>query len=35
MGETIARVECMCVFHKCCLEQWYAKKRCCPFHVNE
>jgi hypothetical protein len=33
-GEMVARVECMCIFHQCCIEQWFQKRKCCPFHMS-
>jgi len=32
-GQMVARVDCMCIFHQSCIDQWYARKRCCPFHM--
>jgi hypothetical protein len=34
-NQWLARMECMCVFHKVCLDKWFEKKRHCPLHTNE
>jgi len=33
-GNSIARLDCFCVFHKHCLEQWFRKTRVCPLHKD-
>lgn len=33
-GDTIARLECLCIFHKHCLEAWFIKKSVCPLHKD-
>ncbi|KAJ3595052.1 hypothetical protein NHX12_004357 [Muraenolepis orangiensis] len=31
-GETIARLACLCVYHKSCIDAWSKVKPCCPEH---
>ncbi|XP_051989884.1 E3 ubiquitin-protein ligase znrf1-like [Xyrauchen texanus] len=31
-GETIARLACLCVYHKSCIDTWSKVKPCCPEH---
>lgn len=31
-GETIARLACLCVYHKSCIDSWTKVKPCCPEH---
>ncbi|TNM98347.1 E3 ubiquitin-protein ligase znrf2 [Takifugu rubripes] len=31
-GETIARLACLCVYHKSCIDSWSKVKPCCPEH---
>ncbi|XP_020777883.2 LOW QUALITY PROTEIN: E3 ubiquitin-protein ligase znrf2 [Boleophthalmus pectinirostris] len=31
-GETIARLACLCVYHKSCIDSWAKVKPCCPEH---
>ncbi|XP_049338945.1 E3 ubiquitin-protein ligase znrf2 isoform X1 [Astyanax mexicanus] len=31
-GETIARLACLCVYHKKCIDSWSTVKPCCPEH---
>jgi len=31
-GEVISRLECLCVFHKICIERWFEKSKFCPLH---
>ncbi|XP_013996158.1 E3 ubiquitin-protein ligase znrf1 [Salmo salar] len=31
-GETIARLACLCVYHKSCIDSWAKVKTCCPEH---
>ncbi|XP_064849366.1 E3 ubiquitin-protein ligase ZNRF1-like [Oncorhynchus masou masou] len=31
-GETIARLACLCVYHKGCIDSWSKVKPCCPEH---
>jgi hypothetical protein len=30
----VARLECLCVFHRTCLDDWLAKKPSCPLHTT-
>jgi hypothetical protein len=32
-GQNVARMECMCVFHKHCIDEWFVKKHHCPLHA--
>ncbi|KAL6080570.1 RING-type domain-containing protein, variant 2 [Balamuthia mandrillaris] len=36
-GDTVARLECFCVFHQECIDGWFKKseKRLCPVHRDE
>lgn len=31
-GDMIARLPCLCIYHKTCIEQWFQKSRSCPEH---
>ncbi|XP_056599935.1 E3 ubiquitin-protein ligase ZNRF1 [Triplophysa dalaica] len=31
-GETTARLACLCVYHKSCIDRWSKVKPCCPEH---
>ncbi|XP_061587903.1 E3 ubiquitin-protein ligase ZNRF2 [Cololabis saira] len=31
-GETIARLACLCIYHKSCIDSWSKVKPCCPEH---
>lgn len=35
-GQEVARLPCLCVFHRSCIEAWFTKseKRACPTHAN-
>ncbi len=33
--DIIARLECLCIYHKRCLDQWNQRKRCCPLHMDK
>ncbi|CAF0790337.1 unnamed protein product [Didymodactylos carnosus] len=33
-GQTVARLECLCVYHKSCIEVWAMQKRVCPQHTE-
>lgn len=33
-GQMVSRLECFCVFHKNCLENWLSRKQCCPLHME-
>ena len=32
VGETIARLPCLCVYHKHCLDEWFKVNNVCPQH---
>lgn len=34
VGQMCARLECLCIFHKSCLDNWLSRKQCCPLHVH-
>ncbi|XP_077580272.1 uncharacterized protein LOC144201473 [Stigmatopora nigra] len=34
-GETIARLACLCVYHKSCIDTWAKVKPCCPEHPSD
>lgn len=34
-GDTIARLPCLCIYHKRCIDQWFKVKRSCPEHPND
>jgi E3 ubiquitin-protein ligase ZNRF1/2 len=34
VGETVARLECLCLFHKTCLDEWFKRKNVCPLHAD-
>lgn len=31
-GDTIARLPCLCIYHKSCIDKWFEKNRSCPEH---
>jgi hypothetical protein len=31
-GAALVRLECLCKFHRTCIEQWFAHKKECPVH---
>ncbi|EDO40511.1 predicted protein, partial [Nematostella vectensis] len=33
-GETIARLPCLCIYHKKCIDLWFQKSRTCPEHPS-
>jgi len=33
-GQMVSRLECFCVYHKSCLENWLSRKQCCPLHME-
>uniref|UniRef100_A0AC35GF38 RING-type domain-containing protein n=1 Tax=Panagrolaimus sp. PS1159 TaxID=55785 RepID=A0AC35GF38_9BILA len=35
IGNTVARLECLCLFHKDCLDQWFKRKNVCPQHPGD
>ncbi|KKA22260.1 hypothetical protein T310_3695 [Rasamsonia emersonii CBS 393.64] len=32
VGESLARLECLCKFHKSCIVEWFERKKECPVH---
>ncbi|XP_056449064.1 E3 ubiquitin-protein ligase znrf2 [Gadus chalcogrammus] len=34
-GETIARLPCLCIYHKGCIDEWFEVNRSCPEHPSE
>ncbi|MFH4978115.1 hypothetical protein AB6A40_004824 [Gnathostoma spinigerum] len=34
-GEVIARLPCLCIYHKHCIDEWFARKNCCPEHPGD
>jgi len=32
VGEQLARLECLCKFHKTCIVEWFSRKQECPLH---
>lgn len=34
VGNTIARLPCLCVYHKGCIDNWFTVTRCCPEHPD-
>ncbi len=33
-GQVIARLPCLCVYHKHCIDEWFQINRSCPEHPN-
>lgn len=33
--DIVARLECLCIYHKKCLDEWGQRKRCCPLHMDK
>ncbi|OXA61724.1 E3 ubiquitin-protein ligase ZNRF1 [Folsomia candida] len=33
-GQTIARLPCLCVYHKSCIDRWFQFNRSCPEHPD-
>ncbi|KAK9762295.1 hypothetical protein K7432_012118 [Basidiobolus ranarum] len=31
-GETLARLTCLCIFHRECIDSWFDRGKQCPFH---
>ncbi|XP_038067412.1 E3 ubiquitin-protein ligase ZNRF2-like [Patiria miniata] len=31
-GDTIARLPCLCIYHKSCIDMWFERNRSCPEH---
>ncbi|KAL1254970.1 hypothetical protein QQF64_013031 [Cirrhinus molitorella] len=34
-GDTIARLPCLCVYHKGCIDEWFEINRSCPEHPTD
>ncbi|XP_059469574.1 E3 ubiquitin-protein ligase ZNRF2 isoform X1 [Neocloeon triangulifer] len=34
-GDTIARLPCLCIYHKQCIDQWFNINRSCPEHPGD
>ncbi|XP_013790661.1 E3 ubiquitin-protein ligase ZNRF1-like isoform X1 [Limulus polyphemus] len=34
-GDTIARLPCLCIYHKICIDNWFQVNRSCPEHPND
>ncbi|KAL1451086.1 hypothetical protein WDU94_003379 [Cyamophila willieti] len=34
-GDTIARLPCLCIYHKTCIDQWFEVNRSCPEHPGD
>lgn len=34
-GDTIARLPCLCIYHKKCIDDWFMRKNSCPEHPGE
>ncbi|XP_041986414.1 E3 ubiquitin-protein ligase ZNRF1 isoform X2 [Aricia agestis] len=34
-GDTIARLPCLCIYHKGCIDQWFEVNRSCPEHPGD
>lgn len=34
-GDTIARLPCLCIYHKGCIDKWFEKNRSCPEHPSD
>ena len=34
-GQTVARLECLCIYHKACLDEWFKRKNVCPQHPGD
>lgn len=32
VGDKLARLECLCKFHKSCIVGWFERKKECPVH---
>ncbi|XP_046842900.1 E3 ubiquitin-protein ligase ZNRF2-like [Xenia sp. Carnegie-2017] len=33
-GDKIARLPCLCIYHKSCIDSWFQKNRSCPEHPS-
>jgi E3 ubiquitin-protein ligase ZNRF1/2 len=34
-GDTIARLPCLCIYHKGCIDKWFQVNRSCPEHPSD
>uniref|UniRef100_S4RU48 E3 ubiquitin-protein ligase ZNRF1 n=1 Tax=Petromyzon marinus TaxID=7757 RepID=S4RU48_PETMA len=34
-GNTIARLPCLCIYHKQCIDSWFEVNRSCPEHPSD
>lgn len=34
-GDTIARLPCLCIYHKGCIDEWFEINRSCPEHPTD
>ncbi|CAK5093722.1 unnamed protein product [Meloidogyne enterolobii] len=34
-GNLIARLPCLCIFHKSCIDEWFLRKNTCPCHPDD
>ncbi|XGW19818.1 hypothetical protein V3C99_003559 [Haemonchus contortus] len=34
-GAVIARLPCLCIYHKQCIDEWFKRKNCCPEHPGD
>ncbi|XP_071591490.1 E3 ubiquitin-protein ligase ZNRF2 [Heliangelus exortis] len=34
-GDTIARLPCLCIYHKGCIDEWFEVNRSCPEHPSD
>ncbi|CAJ0930518.1 unnamed protein product, partial [Mesorhabditis belari] len=34
-GDSIARLPCLCIYHKVCIDEWFKRKNCCPEHPGD
>ncbi|KAK9727773.1 hypothetical protein K7432_001592 [Basidiobolus ranarum] len=32
LGETLARLTCLCIYHQECIDSWFGRGKQCPFH---
>uniref|UniRef100_A0A914D8F8 E3 ubiquitin-protein ligase ZNRF1 n=1 Tax=Acrobeloides nanus TaxID=290746 RepID=A0A914D8F8_9BILA len=35
IGDTIARLPCLCIYHKSCIDEWFKRKNSCPEHPGD
>uniref|UniRef100_A0A914C0K8 RING-type E3 ubiquitin transferase n=1 Tax=Acrobeloides nanus TaxID=290746 RepID=A0A914C0K8_9BILA len=34
-GEVVARLPCLCIYHKACIDEWFKRRICCPEHPDD